>query len=52
MEFWYTEEHTPNVRFSIRVDRQLYSGQSEFQRIADEGAQHFVDTCATYKAQK
>jgi len=33
MEFWYTEEHTPNVRFSIRVDRQLYSGQSEFQRI-------------------
>ncbi len=33
MEFWYAEEHTPNVRLSIRVDRQLYSGQSEFQRI-------------------
>ena len=33
MEFWYTEEHTPNVRISIRVDRQLYCGQSEFQRI-------------------
>ena len=33
MEFWYTEQHTPDVRFSIRVDRQLYSGQSEFQRI-------------------
>ena len=33
MEFWYTEQHTPNVRFSIRVDRQLYSAQSEFQRI-------------------
>ncbi|AFL98645.1 MULTISPECIES: polyamine aminopropyltransferase [Desulfitobacterium] len=33
MELWYTEEHTENVRFSIKVDRQLYSGQSEFQRI-------------------
>lgn len=33
MEFWYTEQHTPDVRFSIRVDHQLYSGQSEFQRI-------------------
>ena len=33
MEFWFSEEQTPNVRFSIRVDRQLYSGKSEFQRI-------------------
>lgn len=33
MELWYTEQHTPDVRFSIRVDRQLYSGHSEFQRI-------------------
>lgn len=33
MELWYTEEHTPDVRFSIKVDRQLYAGQSDFQRI-------------------
>lgn len=33
MELWFTERHTSNVKFSIRVDRQLYSGQSEFQRI-------------------
>ena len=33
MELWFTERHTPNAKFSIRVDRQLYSGQSEFQRI-------------------
>ncbi|SCP96092.1 polyamine aminopropyltransferase [Anaerobium acetethylicum] len=33
MELWYTEEHSDNVRFSIRVDKQLYSGKSEFQRI-------------------
>ena len=25
MEFWYTEEWTDNVRFSIKVDKQLYS---------------------------
>lgn len=33
MEFWFSENHTPNVQISIRVDRQLYSGKSEFQRI-------------------
>ncbi|HEZ7985869.1 MAG TPA: polyamine aminopropyltransferase [Ruminococcus sp.] len=33
MELWFTERHTPNVKFSIKVDRQIYSGHSEFQRI-------------------
>ena len=33
MELWYTEEHSENVRFSIKVDEQLYSAQSPFQRI-------------------
>ena len=33
MNFWFSENHTPNVKLSIRVDRQLYSGKSEFQRI-------------------
>lgn len=33
MEFWFSEAQTPNVKLSIKVDRQLYSGKSEFQRI-------------------
>lgn len=33
MEFWFREMHTNNVDFSVRVDRQLYSGNSEFQKI-------------------
>ena len=33
MELWFTERHTPHVKFSIRVEKQLYSGYSEFQRI-------------------
>lgn len=33
MELWFTEKHTENVKLSIQVDRQLYSSQSEFQRI-------------------
>ncbi|MCM1566878.1 MAG: polyamine aminopropyltransferase [Dehalobacter sp. 4CP] len=33
MELWYTEQHTQNVRFTIKVDEQLYTGQSEYQRI-------------------
>lgn len=33
MDLWFSELHTPNVKLSIRVDRQLFSGQSDFQRI-------------------
>ncbi len=33
MELWYTEQHTDDVRFSIKVESQLYSAQSDFQRI-------------------
>ena len=33
MELWFSERHTPDVKFSIRVNRQLYSGKSDFQRI-------------------
>lgn len=33
MELWFTEKHTKNVRFSIKVDKQLYCGKSDFQRI-------------------
>ena len=33
MELWFTEQHTENVRFSIKVDKHLFSGQSEYQRI-------------------
>ncbi len=33
MDLWYSEKHTPSVKFSIQVDKQLYSGTSQFQRI-------------------
>ena len=33
MELWFSEFHSKGAKMSIRVDRQLYSGQSEFQRI-------------------
>lgn len=33
MELWFSEPHTKDVKLSIRVDKQLYSGQSEYQRI-------------------
>lgn len=33
MELWYTEQHTDQVRFSIKVDKQIVSRQSEYQRI-------------------
>lgn len=33
MELWFTEESTKNVRFSIRVEEQLASIESEFQKI-------------------
>lgn len=33
MELWFTEQHTPNVRFSLKVDKQLFTAESDFQRI-------------------
>lgn len=33
MELWFSEPHTKNVKFSIRVDHQIFSGHSDFQRI-------------------
>ena len=33
MEFWFSEFHTPDVKHSIRVSKQLYSKQSDYQRI-------------------
>jgi spermidine synthase len=33
MELWYTEQHTQDVRFSIKVQDVLYTHQSEIQQI-------------------
>jgi len=33
MDLWFTEYHTKNARFSIKVKRQVISLESEFQRI-------------------
>ena len=33
MDLWFTENHTSNVRLSIKVDKMLYSETSKFQRI-------------------
>lgn len=33
MELWYTEQHTENVRFSIKVEKELRTEQTEIQRI-------------------
>lgn len=33
MDLWFSEYHSNGVKLSIKVDKQLYSGKSEFQRI-------------------
>ncbi len=33
MELWFSEFHSKDVKFSVRIDKQLYSGKSDFQRI-------------------
>lgn len=33
MEFWFSELHAKTVKLSVQVERQVYSHQSEFQRI-------------------
>ena len=33
MEMWFSDIHTDGVRLSIRIEEQLFSAQSEEQRI-------------------
>lgn len=33
MDLWFSEFHTPHVKFSIQVDRHLHSEQTDYQRI-------------------
>ena len=33
MEMWFHDDHTDNVKLAIRVDYQVFSAQSEIQRI-------------------
>ena len=33
MDFWFSEKHTKDVKLSIRVDKQVFSATSDFQRI-------------------
>lgn len=33
MDLWFSEMHTPDAKFTIRVDQQIYTEQTEFQRI-------------------
>ena len=33
MDMWFSDEHTEDVKLSFRIERQLFSAQSEYQRI-------------------
>ena len=33
MEMWFSQLHTDNAKLSIRVEKQLFSGKSEYQNI-------------------
>lgn len=33
MELWYSEKHTNNVKFSLKIKEQLFSSQSDFQKV-------------------
>lgn len=33
MDLWFSEKHTPDVKLSLRVEKQLFSKESDYQRI-------------------
>lgn len=33
MNFWFSENHTPDVKLSLRVNKQLFSQKSDYQQI-------------------
>ena len=34
MELWFSDLHTDNVKLSVKVDKQLFGEETDFQRIA------------------
>lgn len=34
MGVWFSENHSPHIRLDIRVDKQLFSGKSDYQQIS------------------
>ena len=45
VEMWFSEFHTPDVKHSIRVNRHLYSKQSDYQRIDIFETPEFGEVC-------
>ncbi len=41
MDIWFSQMDTDNVKTSVRVDRQLFSGKSDYQRIDVFQSQEF-----------
>ena len=33
MEFWFSEHHTSNVKFSVKVDKHLYTNENDLGRV-------------------
>jgi len=33
MEYWFSEHHTENVKFSVKVDKHVYSNESDLGRV-------------------
>ena len=33
MQMWFSEYHTVNVKLDVRIEEQLFSGKSEYQKI-------------------
>ena len=33
MELWYTDQHTKDVRFSVKVEEQIVQRKSYYQQI-------------------
>ncbi len=33
MQMWFSQYHTSNVKLDVRIQEQLFSGQSDYQKI-------------------
>ena len=42
MQMWFSEYHTVNVKLDVRIEEQLFSGKSEYQKIDVFKWQHWM----------
>ena len=52
MELWFSDYHTDKVKMSVKVEKQLFGEQTDFQRIDVFDSKEWISSCLRYVGPK